>query len=186
MAQRGATSAQNAAVRVYLQTNLEYFNLRGVATDRGFRHIVESVLQQNLHTTPNTWTKGAQAVYWLGPDEWLLAAAAGSDLCVRLGESLEKCFSAATPQSGGLMQMRLTGNAAREVLAKGCTIDFHSTSFLTGQCTQTLLAKADVLLALTDDSPRFNLIVRRGFAEFIALWLAHSGGEFGTSVLSRK
>jgi sarcosine oxidase subunit gamma len=128
---------------------------------------------------PNTWTKGAQSVYWLGPDEWLVVAAAASGLYKRLAAALENCPSALNCLSGGLVQMRLSGSASTTVLAKGCTIDLHPASFRTGRCAQTLLAKASVLIALTDERPDFNLIVRRSFAEYIALWLENAGDEFG-------
>ncbi|HEX9851661.1 MAG TPA: sarcosine oxidase subunit gamma family protein [Woeseiaceae bacterium] len=178
---RGVETAGNPAVRVVLQANCEYLNLRGRAADPAFRHAVESVLRQNLPTTPNTCTQGLHTVYWLGPDEWLLVSAAGSGVEDGLGIIPQTCFSSVNGQSGGFMQMRLTGSAANKVLAKGCTLDLHPAAFRIGQCAQTLLAKAGVLLAATDDRPSFSLIVRRSFAEYVALWLAHSGDEFGVN-----
>ncbi len=171
--------AGNPGVRVVLQADREYLNLRGRAADPGFRHAVESVLRQGLPTTPNTFTQEPNTVYWLGPDEWLVVSAAGSGVEDRLGIIPQTHFSSVNGQSGGYMQLRLTGVAAGKVLAKGCTLDLQPAAFQIGQCAQTLLAKAGVLLALADDRPCFNLIVRRSFAEYVALWLAHSGNEFG-------
>ena len=164
--------------------NLDYINLRGRAGDPEFRDAVESALQQGLPVTPNTWTKGPPAVYWLAPDEWLIVAPAAADLFARLGAIAEQSFSTANWQSGAFAQMRLTGDAARDVLAKGCTLDLHPQSFLAGHCAQTLLAKAGVLLAFDDNRPAWSLIVRRSFAEYLALWLAHAGKEFGIDFLA--
>jgi sarcosine oxidase gamma subunit len=54
---------------------------------------------------------------------------------------------------------------------------------LQGQCAQTGLSKANILLSLIDGSPKFNLIVRRSYAEYVARWLEHAGGEFGIDLI---
>lgn len=184
MRRRGAENDEDSAVCVVLQANREYFNLRGRPADARFRRAVETVLRQNLPVTPNTCTQGPHSVYWLGPDEWLVVSPAGSGMEDGLGLIPQTFFSSVNRQSGGYMQMRLTGAAAGKVLAKGCTLDLHPAAFQIGQCAQTLLAKAGVLLSVTDDRPSFNLIVRRSFAEYVVLWLAHSGNEFGISFVA--
>lgn len=181
---RDDSNAENPAVTAYVLTNLDYINLRGRAGDPEFGDAVESALQQGLPVKPNTWSKGPQAVYWLAPGEWLIVAPAAADLFARLGTIAEKSFSTANWQSGAYLQMRLTGDAARDVLAKGCTLDLHPQSFLAGHCAQTLLAKAGVLLAFDENRPAFSVIVRRSFAEYLALWLAHAGKEFGIHFLA--
>ena len=88
-------NAENPAVTAYVQTNLDYINLRGRAGDPEFRDAVELALQQDLPVTANTWTKGPQAVYWLAPDEWMIVAPAATDLFARLGAIAEQSFSTA-------------------------------------------------------------------------------------------
>jgi sarcosine oxidase subunit gamma len=174
---------EHPAVTVYVQTKLDYINLRGRPADPEFRYAIEPVLQHGLPVTPNTWTKGPPSVYWLGPDEWLVVAPAAADLFARLGTIAATSFATATWQSGAFVQMRLTGDAARDVLAKGCTLDLHPHSFPAGHCAQTLLAKAGILLAFEDNRPAFSLMVRRSFAEYLAFWLAHTGKEYGIDFL---
>jgi sarcosine oxidase subunit gamma len=77
----------------------------------------------------------------------------------------------------------LIGPGAREVLAKGCTLDLHPDEFKPGACAQSGLAKASVLLAMIDERPSFEIKVRRSFAEYVLLWLNYSGREFGISFL---
>lgn len=180
---RDEATLEHPAVTVYVQTKLDYINLRGRAGDSRFRDTAESELHQNLPVTPNTWTKGPQSVYWLAPDEWLIVTPAAADLFARLGTIAGTSFATANRQSGAFVQMRLTGDAASDVLAKGCTLDLHPQSFMSEHCAQTLLAKAGVLLAFEDDRPAFSLIVRRSFAEYVALWLAHAGEEFSINFL---
>ena len=170
-----------AGVQVCVQPALDYVNLRGRPEDTAFTDAVESVLQQALPRRANTCTRGPQTIYWLGPDEWLVVAETDAGVHDRLSVCLDKHVAAATPQNGGFIQMSLSGVSARALLAKGCTVDLHPSAFPAGQCAQTGLAKANVLIALTDNTPSFNLIVRRSFAEYVALWLAHSGSEFGVS-----
>jgi sarcosine oxidase subunit gamma len=180
---RDETTVEHPAVTVYVQTKLDYINLRGRAGEPELRDAIESALQQGLPVKPNTWSKGPSSVYWLGPDEWLIVAPAAAELFDRLGTIAGKSFSTANWQSGAFLQMRITGDAARDVLAKGCTLDLHPKTFPAGHCAQTLLAKAGVLIALDNSKSAFSLVVRRSFAEYLALWLAHSGKEFGIDFL---
>ncbi len=75
--------------------------------------------------------------------------------------------------------MRISGENAVAVLAKGCTLDLHPKVFHAGRCAQTGLAKASILIAKVDDVPTFDIFVRRSYAEYLALWLQHAGGEYG-------
>jgi sarcosine oxidase subunit gamma len=81
--------------------------------------------------------------------------------------------------TGGQVAMRIGGDNAVALLAKGCTLDLHPKTFLAGQCAQTGLAKAGILLSKVDYTPTFDVIVRRSFAEYLAKWLQRAGAEFG-------
>ena len=90
---------------------------------------------------------------------------------------------AVTDITGGQTVISVTGPAARDVLAKGCPLDLHPTVFKPTHCAQTLLAKANVVIrCIDDDSPSFELIVRRSFAEYAAGWLEDAGVEYGVGV----
>ena len=124
---------------------------------------------------------GEQRVFWLGPDEWHVTAAAGrrSDLLASLDESLATLHAAVNDVSGGYVVVRLSGERTRDLFAKGCTIDFHGDVFKTGDCAQSGLGKAVVLFGLLDDGPTFDVIVRRSFSDYLVRWLQRSGQEFG-------
>ena len=81
-------------------------------------------------------------------------------------------------QTGGLVQLNITGKKTRQLIAKASTLDLHQRAFLTGHCAQSGFAKASILIALINDDPLFTLIVRRSYAEYVALWLKKSGEEF--------
>ena len=191
-----APDGDNSGIHLEVQPHYGYLNLRGASGDERFMQAVQETLGQPLPTLANTFTAATQTqrgrilnpspastpsctIYWLGPDEWLLVSALGkeSDIAEQLGENLaEQCYSL-VDVTGGQVMMRLRGPRAREVLAKGCTLDLHPRAFKTGQCAQTTLAKTSMLIALADDTPTFDIIVRRSFAEYAARWLRHSGAS---------
>ncbi len=119
--------------------------------------------------------------FWLGPDEWLLLAepGAGGMLVRVLRAALHPRAAAVTDLSAGATVLRLRGPEARAVLAHGCALDLGPAAFPPGACAQTLLARAQVLVAAIDARPTFDLIVRRSFAPYAAAWLRDAGSAHG-------
>ncbi len=153
-----------------------YLNLRGDAADAGFLEAVAKPLGQPLPLVANTFSDGACRVYWLGPDEWLIITEPEREqlLAAQLTEALTGRIFALTDLTGGQISLRLSGTNARDVLATGCTLDFHPRVFQPGQCAQTMLGKVSMLIGLlsvTDDGGVFEIVVRRTFAEYAARWL---------------
>lgn len=180
---RGAVVAagENTGVQVEIRPQLDYINLRGDPADGAFLSAVRDALNQGLPIDANTMTCGAVTVYWLGPGEWLLTTAdgRGMDLAESLETALDDIHASVNSLSGGYIAMRIRGNECAALLAKGCTLDLHPRAFSAGDCAQTGLGKANVLLAKVDDQPTVDLFVRRSFAEYVALWLQHAGAEYG-------
>ena len=171
-----APGPDNPGVTLEVRPDYGYLNLRGDPGDERFLQAVQATLGQPLPTIANTFTAGEDTIYWLGPDEWLLSTGLGkeSGIAEHLGKSLSGQCHSPVDVTGGQVLLRLGGSHAREVLAKGCTLDLHPRAFKAGQCAQTTLAKTSMLIALIDDAPTFDIIVRRSFAEYAALWLQHS------------
>ena len=178
-----------------------YLNLRGDPKGNGFPEAVGEALGQPLPIAANTFTEGECRVFWLGPDEWLVMTEPGMEtaLTTRLEVALADRPCALTDLTGGQICIRLGGRHARDVLAKGSTLDFHPRVFRPGQCAQTVLGKASMLIAwsragaeapnsgdvhagddaaLADASGCFDIVVRRTFAEYAAEWLYRSALEF--------
>ncbi|WP_214404753.1 sarcosine oxidase subunit gamma [Pseudonocardia lacus] len=136
----------------------------------------------DLPTTPNTWvpTDAGRAV-WLGPDEWLLTSGSETPW-----EFEERVRAAAGPLGGAVVDvsaqritLRLTGERARDVLAKGCSIDLHPKVFGRGGSAQTTLGMAGVvLLALSDAGDDYLVLVRSSFAGYLADWLLDAALEY--------
>lgn len=156
-------------------------NLRGRADDPGFVDAMRTTLGLDLPTEPNccrsTTAEGddaAQTIYWLGPDEWLVMAAMGTEA------ALEAALRAARPEdpwlavvdvSHNFTGLRLGGTSARDVLATGCPLDLHPRVFDVDHCAQTMLAKSRILLRQVSVEPAFEIWVRNSFARYLADWI---------------
>ncbi len=173
-----------ADMDIRLKPGLGHLNLRGDPGNADFVSAAESVLQQSLPLVPNTIGTGARRIYWLGPDEWLVVCteAEGPDLMAKLRGSLSSLHASVTDLTGGQIAMQLSGSDARDILRRGCTLDFRPRTFKVGSCAQSGLAKANVLIGLLDKQPTFQIIVRRSFAEYLALWLRHAAREYSVMI----
>lgn len=156
-------------------------DLRGAPDDAGFRAAARGALGFDLPTVPNTVAFGGNlAALWLGPDEWLIAGP--FDEVARLAEALKSALqdvrSALVDVSAARTVLELTGPWARDVLEKGCPLDLHPRAFGPGRCAQTVLARAQVVLEQTDETPAYRLFVRASFARYLAHWLADAMAEY--------
>jgi sarcosine oxidase, subunit gamma len=152
-----------------------HVNLRGDPADAAFRDRVRTVLGLELPDANRTAVGEIGVVYWLGPDEWLIASLSrhAGALMNELRASLGDLFSAVTDVSGGQTVYVLAAPQARDVLAQDCPLDLHPRALGVGQCAQTRLAKAAVLLRPVEGDA-MEITVRRSFAGYLELWLRHS------------
>lgn len=164
--------------------DMGYLNLRCSPANTDALQRVKDSLGVALPVAANTVKGTERRAYWLGPDEWLLVGT-GDDMAecrVVLEEALHGMHVAINDLSGGLVTYHLCGRRSRELLAKGCTLDLHRDIFKAGDCAQTGLAKASVILSLSDNGRGFEIIVRRSFADYVWQWLSHAGGNLGIEV----
>lgn len=158
---------------------LTHLNLRGDLEDAAFAEAVANVIGFALPAQPNTVNEGKACVAcWLGPNEWLLIAEEEQSLVQGLHQALSDLFAAVTDVSSGQTIIRISGPCARDVMAKGCTLDLHPRVFGAGQCAQSGLAKTNVLIRFVDDTPAFDIVVRRSFAEYLWVWLEDAAKEY--------
>lgn len=166
----------SGAIQIEIRATRGLINLRGDPGNGGFLENVEEILGQPLPLNANTFTEGDQVVYWLGPDEFLIACAAADtvSICEHLSAALESNHFAINDLSGGQVTISLRGKAVPEVLSKGCTLDLHPDEFSPGACAQTGLGKAAVLIANRSAEFEYDVIVRRSFSDYLVRWLRHA------------
>lgn len=112
----------------------------------------------------------------LSPGRYLVVARAPA-LAARFEAALLSSQGAAADLTHGRAMLRLQGECAADVLAKGCAIDFDDSAFPAGRVAQTLLGHIDVTL-LRRDPQTFDIVALRGFAESLAEWLLDAGLEY--------
>lgn len=155
------------------RVDLGHINLRGNSRDRLFTDGVASVLGQVLPLEPNTMSLADHRIYWLGPDEWQIVTEPDTVnvLSLRLRGELHGQHVAINDLSGGQTVYHLAGPHGSDLLAKGCTLDIHTSVFRVGACAQSGLAKANMLLGCIDAEPVYEIIVRRSFSRYVLHWL---------------
>lgn len=144
---------------------------------------VEDALALALPQTPNrARVAGELTALWIGPGRVLLVAPDRRDLEAELALALAGEEAAITALSHSRTVIRLSGPRLRDLLAKGCGLDFHPRAFGAGVSVQSSYEKIGVLLHALDDTPVVDLYVARGFA--VSLWehLLEGALEFGCRV----
>jgi len=134
-----------------------------------------------LPTEPNTvTTSGERSALWLGPDEWLVVthdARKASEIEATARAAFAPDWGSVVDVSANHVVLDVSGLLARDVLAKGCSLDLHQRRFSVGRCAQTLLANAGVVVWQIDDEPTFRLLVRTSFARHVGQWLTDASAE---------
>lgn len=157
---------------------LAQVNLRSDPSDVEVMDRLASVLEFPLPLTPNTASGDLDRhALWLGPDEWLVVAPAGSEatLETRCRDALAGAGSVVDVSANRTI-VELRGQEARVVLETGCAIDLHPRAFHRGCCAQTLVARTAVILHQLTDEPLYRLFVRPSFAMYLATWLLDAAG----------
>jgi sarcosine oxidase subunit gamma len=126
---------------------------------------------------------GDRTTLWLGPDEWLVLGPDGTqeeiERDLRAAIAADGGWGAVTDVSAQRTTLELDAPDARDVLAKGCSLDLHPRAFGPGRCAQTDVARANVILHQTGERPTYELLVAGSFAAYLATWLADAMDQHG-------
>jgi sarcosine oxidase subunit gamma len=178
----------DAGVRLGEKPFLGQLNLRGAG--KAWRDAIAKPLGFALPSQPNTVAgnddleKGPRAL-WLGPDEWLVVTAPEAEdaLAGELEKAIGKRHASVVSVGEGRSVITIAGAEARRVLAKGCSLDLHPRVFAPGQCAQSVLAQATVIVHQTTDEPAFDIYVARSFAGYLWEWLVDASLEVGYQIV---
>ena len=160
-------------------------NLRGKPVKK-FLEAAANALGLELPKTPNTTASGGNlTVLWLGPDEWLVTGPPNreGEIAEDLRTALAGRHCAVTDVTEGRTVIGLSGPHARDVLMKGCPLDVHAREFKPGDCAQSTLAKATIILHQISDAPAYDIYVERSFASYLWGWLEVAALEYGLAVV---
>lgn len=118
---------------------------------------------------------GGITTFRLGPDYWLAVSETDTTFGRRL-EGLDGVH--ALDQTSARARLRLRGEAARDLLAVGASLDLRPKSFPAGAFAQTGAGNATAILHAREEH-LFDIYIARSFAASWLVWLEHAGREFG-------
>jgi sarcosine oxidase subunit gamma len=164
-------------------------NLRGNARSKNFTSAFQEAMGFALPTKAlSSANHGQVTALWMSPDEWLIVTPGdGPGTEATLRQAFGGQHVSVADVSDNYTVVEVSGANARDVLAKGCPLDLHPREWPAGQVGGSLVAKANVVLHRCDDgsdaaNARFELYVRRSFAEYLWLWLEDAAKEYGLRV----
>jgi heterotetrameric sarcosine oxidase gamma subunit len=128
-------------------------------------------------------SSGRTTALWVGPGRWLIVEPERADA------NLESLLRSALPASQAALidlgssrtVLRVSGPRARDLLAKGCSIDLHPRAFPAGACAQSLLGHVAMLVHAVDDAT-LDVYVARSFGLTVWEFLTESAAEYGYRV----
>jgi sarcosine oxidase subunit gamma len=179
-------TAHGAGVVVRERAFLGHLILRGNAADPAFRDGVEKALGLPLPLRAGPLSMDEEhgtSIQWMSPDEWLVIVPGGREFDAerRLRECLSGHF-AVMNVSGAQTVLELAGPAAREVLMKSTPYDLHPRNFPVGKGVSSVFAKSSAVIRRVADE-RWELVIRRSFADYLYRWVLDASEEFGLHVV---
>jgi sarcosine oxidase, subunit gamma len=121
-------------------------------------------------------SEGARAVFWLGPDEWLLLDEELGDWGDKLEAALAGVFHSLVDVSHRQTAIGISGPRSERTLSAGVPLDLDLSAFPVGMVTRTLLIKAEIVLWRRDPE-LFRLETGRSFAPYVAAVLKRSAED---------
>lgn len=184
-----AGGAADAGVRLEELAPRGQILLRGDGSKKAFRDAVGRAIgiappvQPNTAAGPVDMALGPRAL-WLGPDEWLIVAPAASAATIgaALRSALAEHHALVLDVADARAAIGVAGPRARAVLSKGCPLDLHPRVFGPGQCAQSLLARATVLIHQASPEPAYEIYVARSYALYMWRWLEDAAAEYGYAI----
>ena len=179
-------SAPGAGVVVRERAFLGHLILRGKAADAAFRAGVEEALGLPLPLKAGTLSLDEErgvSIQWMSPDEWLVIVPGGREFAIenRLRAALSGHY-AVMNVSGGQTVLELSGPAVREVLMKSTPYDVHPAHFPVGKGVSSVFAKSTAIIRRVA-ADRWELVIRRSFADYLYRWVLDASEEFGVHVV---
>lgn len=116
-------------------------------------------------------------VVWTGPGRWLLVSeeragdAKESQLREQIGDG-----AAITDLGHARTVLRVSGDTAGELLAKGCPVDVENMA--AGECCASLIAHSTVIIHCLGGGDGFDVYVARSYARSLWEWLQDAAMEY--------
>ena len=170
-------------------TELTNFGLASVLARNGraadVARLIRSAHGIELPTTPRAVEASDASFLWNGPGHWLVLSAQAPDLESRIHRHLGDTASV-FDQSDSRILLELSGPRARDVLAKGVSIDLDPAVFGRGDAAITTATHLSLVLWQVSDVPVYRLLTMRTYFGSFWHWFAASAAEYGCDVLPAR
>lgn len=150
---------------------------------------VARALGSGLPQTPRQPLETAAfRIFWTAPNAWLIETRSGdaAALAARLSEALADQHAAVVEASDARTVFRISGAAARRLMAKGTGIDLHPRAFKAGEAALTRFAALTVLVHQISDEPAFVLYAERPAEDYLWTWFTDAADEFGVAATRQE
>lgn len=132
-------------------------------------------------TIPNTRVGDEGSILWLAPAEWAVVGWPAATVAERVARACSGTLHHLADVSEGRIAFEISGARARDLLAKGCSLDLHPAVFNAHACAQTLLADLPVLIEArppTPAGPRYRVYCDISYRQWLQLWLQDAALEY--------
>jgi sarcosine oxidase, subunit gamma len=153
-------------------------DLRGSCADKKFLGAVKKALGFDLPKAPRTSASwGDMKALWLSTDQWLIlcAEAKASDVMSALRSELGAIHSLAVDVSAMRAIIRVEGDAARETLMKGSSLDLLGGGYAPGTVRRMRFAEIAALLHVVEQDV-FDIYIFRSYADYAWDFLCATAG----------
>nr|WP_319516974.1 sarcosine oxidase subunit gamma family protein [uncultured Cohaesibacter sp.] len=158
--------------------------MRGDGSDKSFLAAAKNLIGSPLPLKPcSSQEKGAVAVLWMGPNEWLIIANETDTLkpLPEMALALAEYHCALVDISNSKVMLSLSGPSSRDVLSKGCSIDFYSNEWRKGHCVNSLYARCDVTIWQRATRDHYAILVRNSFSDYVSDYLLDAMSEYSAA-----
>lgn len=132
-------------------------------------------------------TDGKTTLFQVGPGRYWVTAPRDTGLMEKLSAGFGSDLGAVTDLGHSRTTLRISGPAARDVLARGFAIDLDPSQFESGAFAQTVVHHIGVLVHRPSGDPDlFELMVLRTYALSFWEWLFDTAQSFGCTLEARK
>lgn len=172
-------SSEPAGVLITATKSKTVLRLKSWELEQGGGHRVK-LAGRELPLQVGAILPGVTRILCTGRREWLLISAKETTetLRARMRDDLEVHGLSLVDLSDGTAGLELGGAASRELLSKGCGLDFHPSVFPPGRCARTRFAQIPVIVECLDESFRFQLLVARSYQAYLHAWMIDAAAEF--------
>lgn len=174
-----AQAAQAAGVEIRQLDIAEKLLLRGTGTDN-FQRAVSDVLGHEIPEAPNVVSGDDLYCLCLSDSEWLVLSSREKPLEKPLNDALNRQVAAVIDVSSAWTIVEVAGANAEALLASGCSLDLHESSFPVGQCARGLISHVEIVIYRRETADGYHILVDRSLAADLWNWLHGAAAELAS------